>query len=128
MIKSFLVTSVNQNKSLIIDTPVWKNLIIKNSSEACCYFVNEILKKDKRYSDLQEDIASILRIEDLIKSKGIDSIKSSDEFKVFDRYIINTIVKSLIDGSYDFDFYLKVINDYRLTTRWYDEYINEYEF
>ena len=38
------------------------------------------------------------------------------------------IVKSLIDGSYDFDFYLKVINDYRLTTRWYDEYINEYEF
>ena len=128
LIKSFLVTSVNQNKSLIIDTPVWKNLIIKNSSEACCYFVNEILKKDKRYSDLQEDIANVLRIEDLIKSKGIDSIKSSDEFKVFDRYIINTIVKSLIDGSYDFDFYLKVINDYRLTTRWYDEYINEYEF
>ena len=128
LIKSFLVTSVNQNKSLIIDTPVWKNLIIKNSSEACCYFVNEILKKDKRYSDLQEDIASVLRIEDLIKSKGIDSIKSSDEFKVFDRYIINTIVKSLIDGSYDFDFYLKVINDYRLTTRWYDEHINEYEF
>ena len=128
LIKSFLVTSVNQNKSLIIDAPVWKNLIIKNSSEACCYFVNEILKKDKRYSDLQEDIAGVLRIEDLIKSKGIDSIKSSDEFKVFDRYIINTIVKSLIDGSYDFDFYLKVINDYRLTTRWYDEYINEYEF
>ena len=42
--------------------------VIKNSSEACCYLL-KILKKDKRYSDLQEDIANVLRIEDLIKSK-----------------------------------------------------------
>lgn len=126
--KSFLVTSVNQNKSLIIDTPIWKNLIIKNSSEACCYFVNEIIKKDKRYDKLQEEISSKLRIMDLIKSKGIDSIKSSDEFKDFDKFVIDTITKSLVDGSYDFDFYLKIINDYRLTSIWYNDFKNEYDF
>jgi len=126
--RSFIVTSVSQNKSLEIDTPIWKNLIIKNSSEASIYFVNEILKKDKRYDELQHKVADRLKVFDLIKSKGIDSLKSSDEFKVFDEFIINTISKSLADGSYDFDFYLKIINDYRLPTTWYSQYEHEYEF
>lgn len=128
LIRSFMVTSVNQNKSLIIDTPIWKNLVIKHSSESAVYFVNEILKKDKRYTDLQEEIADRLRIDELIKSKGIDSLRSSDEFKSFDRFIISTITKSIADGSYDLDFYLKVINDYRLTTNWFEEFKAEYEF
>lgn len=126
--KSLLVTAVDQNKFLIFDSPQWKNMIIKNSSEAACYFVNEILKKDKRYAQLQESLAISLRISDLISSKGIDSLRESDEFKVFDSYIIKTISKALVNGSYDFDFYLKVINDFRLTTKWYEDFKNEYEF
>jgi len=128
LIKSFLVTSVNQNKSLIIDTPIWKNLIIKSAPEASCYFVNEILKKDKRYFNLQDDVGSKLRIEDILISKGIDSIRSSDEFAEFDRCIINTIAKALAEGSYEFDFYLKIINDFRTTTIWYECFRSEYEF
>lgn len=126
--KSLLVTAVDQNKFLIFDSPQWKNMIIKNSSEAACYFVNEILKKDKRYAQLQESLAISLRISDLISSKGIDSLRESDEFKVFDSYIIKTISKALVNGSYDFDFYLKVINDFRLTTKWYEDFKNEYDF
>lgn len=126
--KSLLVTAVDQNKFLIFDSPQWKNMIIKNSSEAACYFVNEILKKDKRYAQLQESLAISLRISDLISSKGIDSLRESDEFKVFDSYIIKTISKALVNGSYDFDFYLKVINYFRLTTKWYEDFKNEYEF
>lgn len=126
--KSLLVTAVDQNKFLIFDSPQWKNMIIKNSSEAAWYFVNEILKKDKRYVQLQESLAISLRISDLISSKGIDSLRESDEFKVFDSYIIKTISKALVNGSYDFDFYLKVINDSRLTTKWYEDFKNEYEF
>lgn len=126
--KSLLVTAVDQNKFLIFDSPQWKNMIIENSSEAACYFVNEILKKDKRYAQLQESLAISLRISDLISSKGIDSLRESDEFKVFDSYIIKTISKALVNGSYDFDFYLKVINDFRLTTKWYEDFKNEYEF
>lgn len=126
--RTFLVTSVSQNKSIKIDSPYWTNQVIKNSPESAVYFVNEILKKDKRYDELQSSVADRLRVYDLIKSKGIDSLKSSDEFRAFDEYIINTIVKSLADGSYDFDFYLKIINDYRLTTKWFETYEAEYEF
>lgn len=126
--KSFLVTSVDQNKSLIIDSPIWKNLIIKTSSEAASYFVNEILKRDERYVELQDSLSKSLRISDLISSKGIDSIKDSDEFKTFDSYIVKTICKSLVNGSYDFEFFLKIINDYRITTIWQDDFQNRYDF
>lgn len=126
--KSLLVTAVNQNKSLVIETPIWKNLIIKHSSESAIYFTNEILKKDKRYEELQDKIDTKLRVEDLINSKGIYTLKSSDEFKVFDSFIIKNIVKSLKSGSYDFDFYLKIIDEYRITTKWFDDYKAEYDF
>lgn len=128
LVKTFLITSVSQNKSFQIESPFWKNLIIKSSSEAAIYFVNEILKKDKRYIELQEEIADKLRVFDMVKTKGIDSVKSSDEFTIFDEYIITTISKSLADGSYDLDFYLKIINDNRLTTAWFSKYEAEYEF
>jgi len=128
LIRSFLMTSVSQNKNLNIDSPLWNKLIIKNSPESVLYFVNAILKKDDRYDELQELYEKKLRIEELIKSRGIDTLAFSDEFKAFDRHIIKTITNSLVSGSYDFDFYLKVINDYRLTTEWYAEFENQYDF
>ena len=128
LIRSFLMTSVSQNKNLNIDSPLWNKLIIKNSPESVLYFVNAILKKDDRYDELQESYEKKLRIEELIKSRGIDTLAFSDEFKAFDRHIIKTITNSLVSGSYDFDFYLKVINDYRLTTEWYAEFENQYDF
>lgn len=126
--RSFLMTSVSQNKNFKIDSPLWNKLIIKESPESVLYFVNAILKKDKRYDELQEQYSKKLRIEELIKSRGIDTLAFSDEFKAFDKHIIKTITNSLVSGSYDFDFYLKVINDYRLTTEWYGEFENQYDF
>lgn len=128
LIRSFLITSVSQNKNIKIEGPIWSKLLIKESNESVLYFVNAILKKDKRYDELQEKYSERLRIPELIKSRGIDSLETSDEFKTFDRFIIDIITKSLVNGSYDFDFYLKVIDDYRLTTIWYAEFENQYEF
>lgn len=128
LIRSFLITSVSQNKNIKIEGPIWSKLLIKESNESVLYFVNAILKKDKRYDELQEKYSVKLRISELIKSRGIDSLETSDEFKTFDRFIIDIITKSLVNGSYDFDFYLKVIDDYRLTTIWYAEFENQYEF
>lgn len=128
LIRSFLITSVSQNKNIKIEGPIWSKLLIKESNESVLYFVNAILKKDKRYDELQEKYSEKLRIPELIKSRGIDSLETSDEFKTFDRFIIDIITKSLVNGSYDFDFYLKVIDDYRLTTIWYAEFENQYEF
>lgn len=128
LIRSFLITSVSQNKNIKIEGPIWSKLLIKESNESVLYFVNAILKKDKRYDELQERYSEKLRISELIKSRGIDSLETSDEFKTFDRFIIDIITKSLVNGSYDFDFYLKVIDDYRLTTIWYAEFENQYEF
>ena len=128
LIRSFLMTAVSQNKNLQIDSPLWNKLIIKESPESVLFFCNVILKKDRRYEELQEEYEKKLRIEELIKSRGIDTLASSDEFKAFDRHIIKIITNSLVDGSYDFDFYLKVIEDYRRTTQWYGEFENEYDF
>lgn len=128
LIKSFLMTSVVQNKNLNIEHPMWNKLIIKDSPESVLYFCNAILKKDKRYDELQEVYESKLRIQEIIKSRGIDTLAFSDEFKAFDRHIIKTITNSLVSGSYDFDFYLKVIDDYRRTTEWYPEFENQYDF
>ena len=130
LIKSFLITSVAENKQLSIDSPILKNLVINSSSESACYFVNEILMKDDkdRYDELQEDVGNQLKISELISSRGIDVIGSSDTFKEFDRYIINSIISSLAQGSYDYDFYLRVIDNNRLTTRWYETFKNEYSF
>ena len=130
LIKSFLMTSVADNKQLSIESPILKNLIITSSSESACYFVNEILMKDDkgRYDELQEEIGKQLKISELISSRGIEVIGSSDTFKEFDRYIINSIISSLSQGSYDYDFYLKVIDNNRLTTRWYESFSKEYSF
>ena len=129
LIRSFLMTSVAQNKNLNIEnSPLWNKYVIKDSPESVLYFVNAILKKDKRYDELQEEYSNKLRIEEFIKTRGIDTLGFSDEFKTFDRHIIKTITAALVNGSLDFDFYLKVINDYRLTTEWYSEFENQYDF
>lgn len=129
LIRSFLMTSVAQNKNLNIEnSPLWNKYVIKDSPESVLYFVNAILKKDKRYDELQEDYSKKLRIEEFIKTRGIDTLGFSDEFKTFDKHIIKTITAALVNGSLDFDFYLKVINDFRLTAEWYSEFEDQYDF
>ena len=128
--KSFLVTSVAENKQIKIETPILRNLIIQTSSESACYFVNEILMKDSkgRYEELQEDIGHQLKISELISSRGIETIANSDTFKEIDRYIISSVIKYLAEGSYDYDFYLRVIDNNRIATKWYGIFEDEYNF
>ena len=68
LIRSFLITSVSQNKNIKIEGPIWSKLLIKESNESVLYFVNAILKKDKRYDELQEKYSEKLRIPELIKN------------------------------------------------------------
>lgn len=128
LIKTFLITSVSQNEQISIESPILKNLIIKDSCESACYFVNEILMKDKQYDKLQETVGKQLKILELISARGIETIDKTDTFKEFDRYIISSIIKALSEGSYDYDFYLRIIENNRITSKWYDEFKINYEF
>jgi uncharacterized protein (TIGR02687 family) len=128
LIDSFLVTSIAKKVTFKIETPVLKNLIIKDNSEEVEIFVNELLEADERYKELESNVYKELRIGELISAKGIDSLGTCDVFCEFDDFIIETIVNALANGSYDYDFYQRVIKDNRLYSRWYKDYESEYTF
>lgn len=84
------------------------------------------LKFDTRYENLQEFVGKSIRLPDLIKNRGLDSLEGSDIFKYFDTHIIESILSSLDNGSLDYDFFEKIININRSNSIWFKFYEQEY--
>lgn len=125
---SFLLTSVSTKIGFPIETPVLKSMLMSANTEDAEIFVSSVLMPDKRYRDFEAEVYKKLKINELIASKGIDSLKSCDVFAEFDEFIIHSILISLSKGSYDYDAYLRVISDYRRSSRWYPDFETEYSF
>jgi uncharacterized protein (TIGR02687 family) len=126
--KRFLMTSVFRNSKLEDLPPFQKHFIIEGGSDSGAVdaenFIRRI-KHDTRYRALQEKYAKELKIEDLVKFKGIQDFNDSDVFEIFDHYIIKSITDSISTGSIDFDFFENIINE-RINSKWYKYYANEY--
>jgi len=126
--KKFLMTSVYRSSKLEDLPPYHKHFVIEGGSESGAVdaenFIRRI-KHDNRYRSLQEKHTKELKIEDLVKFKGIEDFSDCDVFEIFDYSIIRSIIESLSSGSIDFDFYEDIIND-RINSKWYKNYRNEY--
>lgn len=126
--KRFLMTSVFRSAKLEDLPPYQKHFVIEGNADSGAVdaenFIRRI-KHDTRYRALQEKYAKELKIEDLVKFKGIEDFSDSDIFEIFDLNIIKSITESLSTGSIDFDFYENIIDD-RINSKWYKYYGNEY--
>jgi uncharacterized protein (TIGR02687 family) len=88
--------------------------------------VNSI-KVDSRYRELQFLVANELRIDELLKTRGIDDFNSCDVLENFDKRIIESISESLNSGSLDYDFFERIIEN-RVNSIWYLQYKEHYSF
>ena len=126
--QSFLLTALSKKVDIKITTPILKNKIIQSNTEECEIFVDQILMADKRYIDLDKTVWDELKIGELISTKGIEALKSCDTFREFDEFITKSIITALANGSYDYDSYLRLINDKRVASRWYPDFEKTYNF
>ncbi len=126
--KRFLITSVFRSSKIDDLPPFQKHFLIEDGVDSGSVdaeiFITKI-KHDTRYRSLQEKYEKELRIEELLKIKGIDDFSSCDVFEVFDVNIINTIIESLNSGSIDYDFFENTIAD-RINSNWYKKYAVKY--
>ena len=100
---SFLVTAIAKKAEFSFETPYLKNLVMNENSEDAEIFVSSILMTDDRYFAFASKVCKRLRIIEMFANKGIEAIGSCDVFPEFDEMVINAIVHSLANGSYDYD-------------------------
>lgn len=126
--KRFIMTSVYRSSKIEELPPFQKHYVIKDEVDSGAVdaenFIRRI-KHDTRYRSLQSKYEKELKIEDLVKFKGIEDFSDSDVFEIFDTNIIKSITESLNSGSIDFDFFQNIINE-RIDSKWYKDYANEY--
>ena len=132
LIKTFMMTSVVKTSDLEGLSGFYKHYIIEEyhydtGIEDALIFIH-YLKNDERYDFLQERLSSELRIEELISHRGIKDIANCDVFKVFDDFIVKSIINSLNQGSLDFGYFESVIKDHRANSMWYKDYACYYDF
>lgn len=126
--KRFLMTAVYRSSKIVDLPPFQKHFVIEDKADSGAVdaenFIRRI-KHDTRYRALQSKYEKELKIEDLVKFKGIEDFSDSDVFEIFDTNIIKSITGSLNTGSIDFDFFQNIINN-RIDSKWYKDYANEY--
>ena len=126
--ESFLLTAIQHRVVFSLDSPLIKPLLIRTNPENVEIFVSQVLMADSRYPSLDEAVWKKTRLAEIVSTKGIDSIGDCDVFHEFDEMIISSIESALAGGSYDYDFYSKVITGKRLNTKWYSKYKSRYDF
>jgi uncharacterized protein (TIGR02687 family) len=131
LIKKFTMTSIFRSTHFSNLSAYYTQFIIdeikEKGSEDAEIFINS-LKSDSRYEDLQSRIASELRIDELLKTRGIDDFNSCDVLDNFDKRIIESITESLNSGSLDYDFFERIILENRINSVWYPRHRNDYDF
>ncbi len=133
LIKRFLFTTFleqieNDSKEYFAKLPsYYDQFIIKEKGvNDARYFINRI-KDDKRYGELQNELANEMKIEGLISTKDIFSIQNADVFECLDIFIIEKIANSLQSGSLDYETFERIICN-RVNSVWYEKYKNKYDF
>ena len=125
---SFLVTAIAKKADFAFDVPYLKNLVMNDNSEDAEIFVSSVLMADERYVDFASGVCKRLRVIEMFASKGIEAIGSCDVFPEFDEMVISAIVHALAGGSYDYDFYARIIQEQRRSGKWFERFRNEYGF
>ena len=128
LIKRFLMTSVYRSSNLENLPPFQQSFVIEdgvNSGAADAEIFITSIKYDQRYAKLQEKYQKELRLEELVRLKGIEDFSSCDVFEIFDFHIIKTIIESINSGSIDYSFFENII-DFRINSIWYEGYQNQY--
>lgn len=125
LIRTFLMTTVHRNTKLTSFPKGYKAYVMDENQEDAEIFI-ESIKRDERYSELQKEYSEKLKISDSFIGYDINEYKSCDIFEDIDFIIIEKISKALIEGTYDFDFLKKIINDNRKTSIWWDN--NQYKY
>ena len=125
--KKFMLTALLEQKTDFGDLPTfYQQYQIEGPGKMDAKFFVDKIKQDKRYVDLQRDVALELKIEGLLVARDITCVQESDIFECIDNDIIKKISVSLINGSLDYDTFEHVIS-YRLNSMWYEFHQPEYE-
>lgn len=129
LVKQYMMTALAKTSKIENYSSFYKQFIIDSSNQASndALLLVDNLKNDPRYYDLQDYISHVLRIEELIQTRGIDDLGNCDGFEVFDTFIINSILNSLSGGSLDYDFFENIVKNNRINSYWYSKHQNEYE-
>jgi hypothetical protein len=129
LVKQYMMTALAKTSNIENYSSFYKQYIIDSSKQASndALLLVDNLKYDKRYNDLQDYIASSLRIEELIKTRGIDDLGNSDVFEVFDTFIVKSILESLSGGSLDYDFFENIVKNNRINSYWYQAHQQAYD-
>lgn len=126
--KRFLFTTmIGQGAVLEGLHSFYKQFVIEGAGKTDAkQFVEDRLKKDKRYEALQSSYSVDMKIDELIVSKRMTDIQTTDVFECIDVSIIDNIANFLKNGSLDYDAFEKTIH-LRINSMWYEKYKSEYE-
>lgn len=129
LVKKYMMTAVAKTCKIETYSSFNKQFIIDSSNQASndALLLIDNIKNDQRYVLLQERFSLSLKIQELISSRGIDDLGSSDIFELFDAFIIKTIFENLSTGSLDYDFFENIIVNNRINSFWYQKHKNEYD-
>ncbi len=125
--KKFLFTALLEQRADFGDLPsFYQQYQIDGPGKMDAKFFVDKIKQDKRYTDLQRDVALDLKIEGLLVARDVICVQEADIFECIDCDIIKKISASLVNGSLDYDTFERVIS-YRLNSMWYERHKAEYE-
>ncbi len=126
LIKRFMFTALLEQKAEFDTLPsFYEQYQIQGPGQMDAKFFVDKIKTDKRYEDLQFDVATDLKIEGLLVSRDISCMQNADIFECIDTDIIKKISASLLNGSLDYNTFERVISD-RLNSMWYEKHQHEY--
>ncbi len=126
LIKKFMFTALLEQKAEFDTLPsFYDQYKIDGPGQMDAKFFVDKIKTDNRYEDLQQRIATDLKIEGLLVSRDVTCMQAADIFECIDADIIKKIAESLVNGSLDYNTFERVISD-RLNSMWYEKHQAEY--
>lgn len=129
LVKQYMMTALAKTSKIENYSSFYNQYIIDSSNQASndALLLVDNLKNDSRYYELQDYISNVLRIEELIQTRGIDDLGNCDVFELFDIFIIKSILTSLNVGSLDYDFFEDIVKNNRINSYWYSKHENDYD-
>ena len=126
LIKKFMFTALLEQKAEFDTLPsFYDQYKIDGPGQMDAKFFVDKIKTDRRYEELQQGIATDLKIEGLLVSRDVTCMQTADIFECIDTDIIKKIAESLVNGSLDYNTFERVISD-RLNSMWYEKHQAEY--
>jgi uncharacterized protein (TIGR02687 family) len=126
LINTFMVTTLIRKTRFEKVPNVLNAFIMKENSEDAEIFIEEI-KDEPRFRELQDQVANRLKFVNTFNKANINEFKNCDVFEDIDKIIINRISDALENGTYDFDFFERIININRKTSVWWNIYEHQYK-